>query len=232
MRTKSWLLLSIAAMGWAATTPERYNLYLSSTNHDPQALFFYNSADQDVAVRARLYRLGTTTGTKTLLANPVDIQFTPKRFLVPAHAYAGIEVQYNGHPLDTSAEYALEVMPLSAKNIQPGDNTSRLTFLTTQQIYVHILPQNIHPAMEIHYDAGHALLKNTGNVSVWVQSLAACESPRVCSVIPVGSHVRLFPNTWLDLGMIKPRSGFKVEHVSGNSASQEEKKTLYLSAQT
>jgi hypothetical protein len=216
----AWLS-GISAMSWAEVIPNTYNVYLSSTNHTPQAVSFYNPTDQDVAVRARVYPSDERS------ADPA-VQLSPQRFVVPAHASAAVEVEYSGLPRVVGDEYALEVVPLKAKTLAAGESTPPLTFLTTQKINLHILPETIRPQMAVHYHNEHAILQNTGNVSIWVQSLAACDSQAACHALPNGSRVRFGPGAWLDLGAIKPQVGFQVEKVWGVSAGKEARETIYL----
>ena len=222
--SRSWVLLSISAMSWAGVTPETYNVYLSSTNHNPQAISFYNPADQDEVVRARVYKLHANTALPTT----ESVRLTPQRFTIPAHASAAVEVGYQGIPRDTGDEYALEVIPLKARTLEAAKTTPTLSFLTTQKINLHVLPEHIHPTMTIYYQADHAVLQNTGNVSIWVQSLSACDSLTVCHTLPVGSRVRFMPGSWLDLGAVKPAAGFKIEQVWGIGSGKEEKHTMQI----
>ena len=225
---RSWVLLSVSAMTWAGVTPETYNVYLSSTSHNPQAISFYNPADQDVVVRARVYKSNTNAKGSTALSSEEGVRLTPQRFTVAAHSSAAVEVGYQGPPREVGDEYALEIIPLKARALEVGKATPTLSFLTTQKINLHVLPKNIHPTMAIHYDADHAILKNTGNVSIWVQSLAACDSSTACHTLPVGSSVRFMPGAWLDLGAVKPYAGFQVEQVWGVSSGKEEKQTIQI----
>jgi len=221
---RSSVLLSISVMSWAGITPETYNVYLSSTNHNPQAISFHNPADQDEVVRARLYRLNTNTPLQTT----ESVRLTPQRFTIPAHASAAVEVGYQGLPRDTGDEYALEIIPLKARTLEAGKTTPALSFLTTQRINLHVLPEHIRPTMTIHYHDDHAVLQNTGNVSIWVQLLSACDSLTACHALPVGSRVRFMPGAWLDIGAIKPVAGFKVEQVWGIGSGKEEKQTIQI----
>ena len=216
-------------VGWAEVAPATYNIYLPSASHNQQALSLYNPSDQDVAIRAQIrdkkMDMDSKDDTSMLLSpHKENIRLGSQRVVVPAHASAAVEVSYQGNPLATGEEYSLEIMPLMTRAL----SRSSLTILTTQKVNVHILPETIHPGMSVQYKEGHAILRNTGNISIWVQSLQACNQEHDCAPVSIGSQVRFFPGSWLDLGAMQPAAGFILEQVWGSGAGKEETQTIHL----
>jgi P pilus assembly chaperone PapD len=194
----SFALFSTTA--WSEITVRPMSLYFKAGGSPYKDVLVSNKSKTPTYVDIQAVELlnpGTPAEKIRAEKNPktLGLLVTPIRSKLNAKQARSMRVSILQAPGEKERDYRLWVRPLpnnvKAKGAKPASPQMYLQVLTAYYVYVHVLPENPAPQLQVKQSGKAITVKNTGNVVVELRNGKQCNVKNQCEIFPKKT---LYPN--------------------------------------